>query len=726
LEASSISILTPIEVHVRDHPFFKILKENSVNRLKLLFAFGAAVALLANQGCNSPAQPAGPSQSTTSQAVTAATATLRVDLYPAALPGGRFVAEASYRDSTGQVVSATANVTVALATNPTGATLGGTLTKAAVNGIARFTDLVIATPGHGYVLSASSPTAVGAKSAAFDVAWSVHEAEAAGTSSNDATAGAEALSPAVPMFGTLGPADVDSYRFHAKAGQLLTVASHATRLDLANWDTSLRLRLIAPDAKTEVSRSGVPDGNSPGVDNGILALRIANEGDYFLVCDADGTSFLSGNYALVMTLAEPPNPLQLETEATGARGQNDTPATAQALSPGLLFGHSDPATPSTTAAGTATPGGPDYYKLSITAPTHLRLEITAARNGASYSDALWNSRLVLQDSAGKTLATSNDLFFMDPAIDYVLVNAGTYYVRVGRADSSASTGSSPYFLSYKTSAYAPSAEKAGNTTAAAAMPIAYGTDVAVSFSAAGDHYFSFTGAAGDMVGLWIGDRTQLQGASLSLDASTGSSAALLAADGVTELATGYLPATAAEDSPNVKETVLPSAGTYFVRVRSGVAGNLGIHVSLLAATRREVEPNNASGTGSLIDGTAMFSGGLGTSGDQDHFTVHAEAGQLVSISLAAAPGGGGGALADLGSALLPSVYVRDGQGHLLSATSADRKGESNFAQSNLRPESMVEASFLAPAVGNYDVTISDADGKGGPAFTYVVRAWKNQ
>ena len=90
------------------------------------------------------------------------------------------------------------------------------------------------------------------------------------------------------------------------------------------------------------------------------------------------------------------------------------------------------------------------------------------------------------------------------------------------------------------------------------MPIAYGTDVAVSFSAAGDHYFSFAGAAGDMVGLWIGDSTQVQGASLSA-ASTGTTATLLASDGVTELVSGYVAAKASEDTPNVKSAVLASA-----------------------------------------------------------------------------------------------------------------------------------------------------------------------
>ena len=145
-----------------------------------------------------------------------------------------------------------------------------------------------------------------------------------------------------------------------------------------------------------------------------------------------------------------------------------------------------------------------------------------------------------------------------------------------------------------------------------------------------------------------------------------------------------------------------------------MAGTLGIHVSLTSPTSREVEPNDAVGTGASLD-SAVFSGAIGSAGDKDHFTVHGEAGQLVSISLAAAPGGGGTVLADLGSALLPNLEVRDGQGHLLSATSADRKGESNFAQSYLRPESMVEASFRAPAAGDYDVTISDVDGQGGQA-----------
>src|SRR5881396_1300308 len=54
------------------------------------------------------------------------------------------------------VVSFTGDVTVALATNPAGGTLGGTTTLAAVNGVATFANLTIERVGQGYTLRAST------------------------------------------------------------------------------------------------------------------------------------------------------------------------------------------------------------------------------------------------------------------------------------------------------------------------------------------------------------------------------------------------------------------------------------------------------------------------------------------------------------------------------------------------------------------------------------------
>ena len=62
------------------------------------------------------------------------------------------------------------SVTLALAKNPGGATLGGKLTATAVNGVATFTKLSISKPGSGYELQATSSGLATGIGSAFDVA----------------------------------------------------------------------------------------------------------------------------------------------------------------------------------------------------------------------------------------------------------------------------------------------------------------------------------------------------------------------------------------------------------------------------------------------------------------------------------------------------------------------------------------------------------------------------
>jgi hypothetical protein len=61
-----------------------------------------------------------------------------------------------------------APVTIALASNPAGATLGGTTTVDAVGGVASFSDLTLDKPGGRYTLLASSPGPTSATSTPFD------------------------------------------------------------------------------------------------------------------------------------------------------------------------------------------------------------------------------------------------------------------------------------------------------------------------------------------------------------------------------------------------------------------------------------------------------------------------------------------------------------------------------------------------------------------------------
>jgi alpha-tubulin suppressor-like RCC1 family protein len=67
------------------------------------------------------------------------------------------------------VATANTSITVAIGTNPAGGTLSGTVTVAAVNGIATFLNLSIDNPGAGYTLDAFADGLNGASSEAFDV-----------------------------------------------------------------------------------------------------------------------------------------------------------------------------------------------------------------------------------------------------------------------------------------------------------------------------------------------------------------------------------------------------------------------------------------------------------------------------------------------------------------------------------------------------------------------------
>src|SRR6202011_6170305 len=69
----------------------------------------------------------------------------------------------------GNLASSTASVTVAIGTNPSGGTLSGTLTRAAVSGVATFGNLSIDKPGIGYTLTAASTGLTGATSSTFDI-----------------------------------------------------------------------------------------------------------------------------------------------------------------------------------------------------------------------------------------------------------------------------------------------------------------------------------------------------------------------------------------------------------------------------------------------------------------------------------------------------------------------------------------------------------------------------
>jgi hypothetical protein len=590
-----------------------------------------------------------------------------------------------------------------------------------VNGVATFDDLAIVKPGQGYTLTANSPGMGSATSSAFTLAYSADENETV-SGSNDAPGGAVAITPNVPMFGNLTSTDdVDYYKFHATAGQILSVSSYATRLDLADWDTSLELKLFAPDGTTELQRMSALDWGFASIDNGFAAIRIPADGDYFLACDVDANGNLglaAANYALVVKLANAPAATQLEAEPAGQAGQNDSIATAQAISPGLIVGQYQ------SPGAIVSTSDSDFYKVTIAAPTRVHFELIGGRNGVANSGNAWDAMLELQDKNGTTLWRNDDTTFLDPAIDYVVTTPGDYYVRVTRVND-ADLGTAPYLVSYDASAYAASAPASANTAAASAMPISYGQTVSSAFAdVGGQQFFVFDGKAGDLVRLWVDDKSSLQGSLLQMDPSVAADALFVDAAG-TALPAAAQPFTSqppAASEINVRQIILQTSGPQFVRVSSPAGGSFGIRLERIAAA--------GSAPGWI---SAVLPRGATPADNKNHHTVHAEEGQLVTVSLFAGPGASQNSASPFGnwgSALLPTVQVvqvlDSTHSNTLSTTSADRLGLINYAESMLRPEAMLETSFRAPAAGNYDVVVSDANGQGGPAFFYALQIWKNQ
>lgn len=120
------------------------------------------IATLALGACGDSTTP-GPAPVPTQLAFTVQPAD---DTAGATLPQVRVAA----RDAQGTLASGfTGSVTVALAANPGGAVLSGTLTVDAVAGVATFSDLSVSKAEDGYTLTATSGTLSAATSAAFDV-----------------------------------------------------------------------------------------------------------------------------------------------------------------------------------------------------------------------------------------------------------------------------------------------------------------------------------------------------------------------------------------------------------------------------------------------------------------------------------------------------------------------------------------------------------------------------
>jgi hypothetical protein len=221
--------------------------------------------------------------------VLAAAAKLAFIAQPSNTVAGKSIAPAvqvAIQDANGNVVTgATTPVTIAIATNPGTATLGGTATASPVLGIATFSNLSISSSGTGYTLAASATGLTGATSSAFNVTAPATPAVAISYSPqplilNSATGAASTLTVTVTPSGgftgtvavtptasslpsgvscTPSPLNINVTTAAAATGQLMcsvTATSTAQSASILREDRMLNAKVMPPTSAVPPTTNG--------------------------------------------------------------------------------------------------------------------------------------------------------------------------------------------------------------------------------------------------------------------------------------------------------------------------------------------------------------------------------------------------------------------------------------------------------------------------------------
>ncbi len=146
------------------------------------------------------------------------------------------------------------NVTVAIANNPSGGTLSGTATVAAVAGVAAFTNLSINLAGVGYTLSASATGPAGATTAAFDVSAAAASNLVFTVEPASATAGAS-IAPAVQVTAKDGSGNVQA-GFTGNVTLTITGGSGTAGAILSGTSTVAAVAGVATFSTLNIDKAG--------------------------------------------------------------------------------------------------------------------------------------------------------------------------------------------------------------------------------------------------------------------------------------------------------------------------------------------------------------------------------------------------------------------------------------------------------------------------------------
>ena len=532
------------------------------------------------------------------------------------------------------------------------------------------------------------------------------------TVANDTPATANTLPVGTPIRGDLSVAgDVDCFAVQLAAGHYLKIELLGTRNDQAGWDGNTnvpRLTLLDTTANAnaklrEQDFSGnFSDGWGWGFhDLDMPIVKVPASGTYFIAVTQDNQLVGGGTYILRASYVSPTG-VQEESEVAGLIGggpgfvgTNDTFATAEPIHTGTIHGFH-------------VAGELDYYSFTISSPTVVRFELNSYRNGVHDGTAFYyDPEINLFGTDGTTLLTGNDdTYFYDPAIQYEIDTAGTYFVNVDEF----ATGSGEYFLSFTTAAAAGSMETEPNDLSTTANTISYGSRRRGTVTTGETDFFKFSGTAGDMVRLQYFDNGNAQAATSSIVVS------LVGTDGLTALGTG------GDAQFQTLTTILQATGVYYVKVVGGVATTpYALELSRFHSSVYETEPNDtALAAGTLAE---HVSGVITPGGDVDMYKVSLSKDQLVRfVCFASSSFTDSNGVEDYsghGSSLAPLIELVDSEDVVVaSSTSVPTNGVFTESVTDALP-----TAGLAVAVataGTYYVRISAADATSGVTHYYVL------
>jgi hypothetical protein len=523
---------------------------------------------------------------------------------------------------------------------------------------------------------------------------------------NNSAASANATSLGRGAFGSLdATGDVDFWSIQLTAGQFVSIELLATRLDQAHWDDNAgenlpRLTLFDVDGTSKLLEHDFSGNTSDGWDWGRHDLdfplyRVATSGLHFVSVRQDNPATDGGDY-VVTVRTQTPLGYQAELEPAGTSGANDTTGTSESVTAGTVHGHH-------------VDGEIDVFSFQVSAPTFVSLELTSYRNGVFHGDDdYFDARLRLLDANGATeLSANDDAFFSDPAIHYRIDTPGTYFVSV---EEQVGTGDAEYFLSLAlTAAAGATSEVEANDTSVAAQLIAYGTTLEAAASTTDDDFFTFAGAAGDLVRVqcFHGDNWREATDTVTVQA--------LDSDGTTPLLVDP------EGSLHVQSFLLRHDGAFFLRVPAAASATpYAFRLERVLTSAWESEDNDSIGNADMLSAGGRASGVVIDNNDDDFFAFTASMGVPVTIQIYAAKSvhsDGFSEYSGHGSQLPSRVRLLNSAGSLVA--------ESHFGKV-VGTEGVVTglptgaASFVPSSSGTYYARVEAVNNLGQSDYHYVI------